>query len=77
MCSSDLIGELRAAGTAALAAEPAVALDYLDFADDLTLAELPVSGLVDDAPSGRILVSIAATVDGVRLLDAATLRARS
>jgi pantoate--beta-alanine ligase len=69
------IHELHAAAVAAIHAVPTVTLDYLDFADDVSLEPLAPTGLIADAGSGRVLVSIAAEVEGVRLIDAATLRA--
>jgi pantoate--beta-alanine ligase len=64
---------LRSLGERVIAREPQVTLDYLDFADSATLAPLKESAQIADAPSGQALVSIAALVDGVRLIDAITL----
>ena len=55
------------------AAEPIVTLDYLDFADSASLVPLAEDTHVGDAASGEVLVSLAAVVDGVRLIDAITL----
>ena len=67
------IAMLRALAARVIAAEPNLALDYLDFADSATLAPLVDTGRVGDAASGEALVSIAAIVEGVRLIDAITL----
>jgi pantothenate synthetase len=64
---------LRSLAERVIAAESQLTLDYLDFADSATLAPLADSGQVSDATSGEVLVSIAAVVDGVRLIDAITL----
>ncbi len=53
---------VRAAMTAVLAQEPAVAVDYVSVADALTLAELAVI-------HGEAVLSMAVRVDGVRLID--------
>jgi pantothenate synthetase len=64
---------LRSLAERVIAAESQLTLDYLDFADSETLAPLADSGQVSDATSGEVLVSIAAVVNGVRLIDAITL----
>lgn len=64
---------LREIAERVIAAEERVALQYLDFADSLTLLPLSEAGHVGGAASGEVLVSIAAVVDGVRLIDAITL----
>jgi len=53
--------------------EERLSLDYLDFADSRTLTPLADTSHIGDAASGETLVSIAAIVDGVRLIDAITL----
>ena len=67
------IAALRALAERVIAAEPSVALDYLDFAESATLAPLAEGAQVSDDASGEALVSLAAVVDGVRLIDAITL----
>lgn len=67
------VAMLRTLAERVFSAEPLLALDYLDFADSATLAPLAETEMVGDAPSGEVLVSIAAIVDGVRLIDAITL----
>lgn len=67
------IGTLRALAERVILAEPSVALDYLDFADGATLLPLADDAQAGDAESGEVLVSLAAVVDGVRLIDAITL----
>lgn len=67
------VGMLRMLAERVVSAEPSLALDYLDFADGATLVPLAEVAHVDDAASGEALVSIAAVVDGVRLIDAITL----
>jgi pantoate--beta-alanine ligase len=67
------VGTLRALAERVIASEPSVALDYLDFADGATLVPLAEVAHIDDAASGEVLVSIAAVVDEVRLIDAITL----
>jgi pantoate--beta-alanine ligase len=67
------VAMLRALAERVLAAEPSLSLDYLDFADGATLVPLAEEAQVGDAESGEVLVSIAAVVDGVRLIDAITL----
>ena len=67
------VGMLRTLAERVILAEPSIALDYLDFADGATLVPLAEVAHVDDAASGEALVSIAAVVDGVRLIDAITL----
>lgn len=64
---------LRALAERVIAAEHGVALDYLDFANSATLVPLAEEAHVGDAASGEVLVSLAAVVDGVRLIDAITL----
>jgi pantoate--beta-alanine ligase len=67
------VAMLRALAEQVFTAEPSLSLDYLDFADSATLAPLSETEKISDAPSGEVLVSIAAVVDGVRLIDAITL----
>lgn len=67
------IGTLRALAERVILAEPSVALDYLDFADGATLLPLADDAQAGDAESGEVLVSLAAVVDGIRLIDAITL----
>ena len=61
----DALDELRTS--------PALALDYLDLADGTTLAPIADDQPPTAARSGELLISIAAVVDGVRLIDACTL----
>jgi pantoate--beta-alanine ligase len=63
--------EVRSAALNVLSQHSELALEYLDLADPLTLAELPA-----DAEIGNALMTIAVTVDGVRLLDERLLRAK-
>ena len=67
------VGMLRALAERVIAAEQRVALDYLDFADSASLVPLADGARVGDAASREALVSLAAVVDGVRLIDAITL----
>ena len=67
------VAALRALAERIFAAEPSLSLDYLDFADSATLVPLEVESQISDAPSGEVLVSVAALVEGVRLIDAITL----
>lgn len=67
------VAMLRAIAERVIAAEPSLSLDYLDFADGAKLLPLADEGEVGDAASGEALVSLAAVVDGVRLIDAITL----
>jgi pantoate--beta-alanine ligase len=67
------VGMLRALAEQVIAAEPSVALDYLDFADSASLVPLADGAQVGNAESREALVSLAAVVDGVRLIDAITL----
>ena len=67
------VAALRSLAERVIAAEPSVALDYLDFAESATLVPLAEGAQVGDAASGEALVSLAAVVDGVRLIDAITL----
>ena len=67
------VGMLRALAERVIAAEPSVGLDYLDFADSASLVPLADGAQVGDAASGEALASLAAVVDGVRLIDAITL----
>ena len=66
-------GEIRAAALDELRTSPALALDYLDLADGTTLAPIADDQPPTAARSGELLISIAAVVDGVRLIDACTL----
>ena len=74
-CASGVtsVAALRALAERVIAAEPSVALDYLDFAESATLAPLAEGAQIGGAASGEALVSLAAVVDGVRLIDAITL----
>jgi len=67
------VAALRSLAERVIAAEPSVALDYLDFAESATLVPLAEGAQISDATSGEALVSLAAVVDGVRLIDAITL----
>lgn len=67
------VAMLRVLAERVFATERRVALDYLDIADSATLVPLVESGQVGDATSSEVLVSLAAVVDGVRLIDAITL----
>lgn len=67
------VAVLRALAERLLTAERQLSLDYLDFADSASLAPLEEAAQISDAPSGEVLVSLAAVVDGVRLIDAITL----
>ncbi len=63
--------EVRSAALNVLSQHPELTLEYLDLADPRTLAELPA-----DTEIGNALMTIAVTVDGVRLLDERLLRAK-
>ncbi|MFZ9218117.1 MAG: pantoate--beta-alanine ligase [Candidatus Limnocylindrus sp.] len=67
------VAMLRTLAERVMSAEPRVALDYLDFADGATLVPLSDEAQMSDAESGEVLVSVAAVVDGVRLIDAISL----
>ena len=67
------VAMLRTLAERVIRAEPSVTLDYLDFAEGATLVPLSESAQVGDAAPGEVLVSLAAVVDGVRLIDAITL----
>jgi pantoate--beta-alanine ligase len=67
------VAMLRALAERVIAAEPSLSLDYLDFAESATLVPLAEEAQVGDAAFGEVLVSLAAVVDGVRLIDAITL----
>jgi len=67
------VAALRSLAERVIAAEPSLSLDYLDFAESATLVPLAEGAQVGDAASGEALVSLAAAVDGVRLIDAITL----
>jgi pantoate--beta-alanine ligase len=67
------VAALRALGERVIAAEPSLSLDYLDFAESATLVPLAESAQIGDAAFGEALVSLAAVVDGVRLIDAIAL----
>ena len=64
---------LRTLAERVTSSEERLSLDYLDFADSATLTPLADASQIGDAASGETLVSIAAIVDGVRLIDAITL----
>ena len=67
------VAMLRTLAERVPSSEDRLSLDYLDFADSPTLTPLADTSHIDDAASGETLVSIAAIVDGVRLIDAITL----
>ena len=67
------VAMLRTLAERVITAEPSVTLDYLDFAESATLVPLSESAQIGDAAPGEALVSVAAVVDGVRLIDAITL----
>ena len=67
------VGTLRALAEGVIASEPSVELDYLDFANGDSLAPLPDSKELHDTGADPILVSLAAVVDSVRLIDAITI----
>lgn len=67
------VAMLRTLAERVITAEPSVTLDYLDFAESATLVQLSESAQVGDTAPGEVLVSLAAVVDGVRLIDAITL----
>jgi pantoate--beta-alanine ligase len=67
------VATLRTLAEQVITAEPSITLDYLDFADSASLVPLTEDAHVGDAASGEVLVSLAAVVDGVRLIDAITL----
>ena len=58
------VAKVRRAALDVLSHEPAVTLEYLDLADPQTLEALP-----DDAHLGEGLLTVAVTVEGVRLID--------
>ena len=66
------VAQVRAAALRLLSQHPELTLDYLDVADPLTLEALP-----DDATVNEALLTIAVSVDGVRLLDERLLGERS
>jgi pantoate--beta-alanine ligase len=67
------VAMLRALAERVTSSEERLSLDYLDFADSATLTRLADTSHIGDTASGETLVSIAAIVDGVRLIDAITL----
>ena len=67
------VAMLRTLAERVITAEPSVTLDYLDFAVSATLVPLGEGAQIGDAAPGEVLVSVAAVVDGVRLIDAITL----
>jgi len=67
------VAMLRTLAERVTSSEERLSLDYLDFADSATLTPLADTSHIGDAASGETLVSIAAIVDGVRLIDAITL----
>ena len=67
------VAMLRTLAERVITAEPSVTLDYLDFAESATLVPLGEGARIGDAAPGEVLVSLAAVVDGVRLIDAITL----
>lgn len=66
------VSQVRAAALHLLSQRPELTLEYLDFADPLTLEALPESATVNEA-----LLTIAVAVDDVRLLDERLLGERS
>ena len=67
------VAMLRTLAERVITAEPSVTIDYLDFAVGATLVPLGEGAQIGDAAPGEVLVSLAAVVDGVRLIDAITL----
>jgi len=67
------VAMLRTLAERVTSSEERLSLDYLDFADSAALTPLADTSHIGDAASGETLVSIAAIVDGVRLIDAITL----
>ena len=67
-------GDIRAAALAELRESPALALDYLDLSDGATLAPISDVQPLTATGSDELLITIAAVVDGVRLIDACTLQ---
>jgi pantoate--beta-alanine ligase len=67
------VAMLRTLAERVITAEPSVTLDYLDFAESATLVPLGEGAQISDAAPGEVLVSLAADVDRVRLIDAITL----
>lgn len=67
------VAMLRTLAERVTSSEERLSLDYLDFADSAALTPLADTSQIGDAASGETLVSIAAIVDGVRLIDAITL----
>jgi len=67
------VAMLRTLAERVTSSEERLSLDYLDFADSATLTPMADTSRIGDAASGETLVSIAAIVDGVRLIDAITL----
>ena len=63
--------QVRGAALGVLSQEPAVTLEYLDLADPETLEALP-----DDARLREGLLTVAVTVEGVRLIDETLLAER-
>lgn len=66
------VSQVRAAALHLLSQHPELTLEYLDFANPLTLEALPESATVKEA-----LLTIAVAVDDVRLLDERLLGERS
>ena len=67
------VAMLRTLAERVTSSEERLSLDYLDFADSAALTPLADTSHIGDTASGETLVSIAAIVDGVRLIDAITL----
>ncbi|MFY8167461.1 MAG: pantoate--beta-alanine ligase, partial [Candidatus Limnocylindrus sp.] len=63
--------QVRGAALDVLSQEPALTLEYLDLADPQTLEALP-----DDAHFREGLLTVAVTVEGVRLIDERLLAER-
>ena len=67
------VAMLRTLAERVTSSEERLSLDYLDFADSAALTPLADTSHIGDTASGETLVSIAAIIDGVRLIDAITL----
>ena len=67
------VAMLRTLAERVTSSEERLSLSYLDFADSAALTPLADTSHIGDTASGETLVSIAAIIDGVRLIDAITL----
>ena len=67
---ADFVADVRAAAHRMLSEQNALHIEYLDLADPHTLEALP-----DRAPVVEALLTVAVSIDGVRLLDERLLRA--